>query len=65
MDIPTKYNPKVTEKKWYDFWLEKKYFHNEPKPEMKPYTIVIPPPNITGSLHMGHALNNILQDILI
>lgn len=65
MDIPTKYNPKVTEKKWYDFWLEKRYFHSEPRPEMKPYTIVIPPPNITGSLHMGHALNNILQDILI
>jgi len=65
VDIPTKYNPKVTEKKWYDFWLEKKYFHSEPRPEMKPYTIVIPPPNITGSLHMGHALNNILQDILI
>ena len=65
VDIPTKYNPKVTEKRWYDFWLEKKYFHSEPRPEMKPYTIVIPPPNITGSLHMGHALNNILQDILI
>ena len=65
VDIPTKYNPKVTEKKWYDFWLEKKYFHSEPRPEMKPYTIVIPPPNITGSLHMGHALNNILQDVII
>jgi valyl-tRNA synthetase len=65
VDIPTKYNPKVTEKRWYDFWLEKKYFHSEPRPEMEPYTIVIPPPNITGSLHMGHALNNILQDILI
>ena len=65
MEIPTKYNPKVTEKRWYDFWLERKYFHSEPRPEMKPYTIVIPPPNITGSLHMGHALNNILQDVLI
>jgi len=65
MDIPTRYNPKTTEKRWYDFWLEGKYFHSEPRPEMKPYTIVIPPPNITGSLHMGHALNNILQDILI
>lgn len=65
MDIPTRYDPKVTEKRWYDFWLERKYFHSEPRPEMKPYTIVIPPPNITGSLHMGHALNNILQDILI
>ncbi len=65
MEIPTKYDPKVTEKRWYDFWLERKYFHSEPSPEMKPYTIVIPPPNITGSLHMGHALNNILQDVLI
>jgi len=65
VDIPTKYNPKITENRWYNFWLERKYFHSEPRPEMKPYTIVIPPPNITGSLHMGHALNNILQDILI
>ena len=65
MDIPTKYDPKITEKRWYNFWLERKYFHSEPRPEMKPYTIVIPPPNITGFLHMGHALNNILQDILI
>ncbi len=65
MDIPTKYDPKAAENKWYNFWLEKKYFHSEPRPEMKPYTIVIPPPNITGFLHMGHALNNILQDILI
>ncbi|MFQ5866613.1 MAG: valine--tRNA ligase [bacterium] len=65
MDIPTRYNPKVTEKRWYDFWLQRKYFHSEPRPDMRPYTIVIPPPNITGSLHMGHALNNILQDILI
>ncbi|NIM02847.1 valine--tRNA ligase [bacterium] len=65
MHIATKYNPKVAENRWYNFWLEKKYFHSEPRPEMEPYTIVIPPPNITGSLHMGHALNNILQDILI
>lgn len=65
MDIPTRYNPKETEKRWYNFWLERGYFHSEPRPEVKPYTIVIPPPNITGSLHMGHALNNILQDILI
>jgi valyl-tRNA synthetase len=65
VEIPTKYNPKTAEDKWYNFWLKKKYFHSEPRPEMKPYTIVIPPPNITGSLHMGHALNNILQDIII
>jgi valyl-tRNA synthetase len=65
VEIPTRYNPKITEKRWYDFWLGRKYFHSEPRPDMKPYTIVIPPPNITGYLHMGHALNNILQDILI
>jgi len=65
VDIPTRYDPKITEKRWYDFWLERKYFHSEPRPDTKPYTIVIPPPNITGCLHMGHALNNILQDILI
>jgi len=65
VDVPTRYEPKVTEKKWYDFWMERGYFHSEPIPDKKPYTIVIPPPNITGFLHMGHALNNILQDILI
>jgi valyl-tRNA synthetase len=64
-DLPTKYNPKEIEDKWYSFWEEGNFFHCEPDPDKKPYTIVIPPPNVTGVLHMGHALNNILQDILI
>ncbi len=64
-DIPTKYNPQPVEEKWYRFWEEKGYFRAEANSKKKPYCIVIPPPNITGSLHMGHALNNSLQDILI
>ncbi len=64
-DLPTKYNPKEIEDKWYSFWEEGNFFHCKPDPAKKPYTIVIPPPNVTGVLHMGHALNNILQDILI
>ncbi len=65
MDIPAKYNPKPVEKRWYQFWEEKGYFQAEVDRRKRPYCIVIPPPNITGSLHMGHALNNTLQDILI
>lgn len=65
MEIPTKYNPKEVEDKWYKYWLDKGYFHSEPKHGNNSYTIVIPPPNITGILHMGHALNNTIQDILI
>ena len=53
------------QERWYRFWEEKGYFHSEPNPAKKPYTIVIPPPNVTGALHLGHALNNTLQDILI
>jgi valyl-tRNA synthetase len=64
-EIPTKYNSKETEEKWYKFWLEKKYFHADSLVGGTPYTIVIPPPNVTGILHMGHALNNTIQDILI
>ena len=64
-DIPSKYNPKDTEEKWYKFWEEKGFFHAEANPKKKPYSIVIPPPNITGILHMGHALNNTIQDIYI
>jgi len=64
-DLPTKYDPKPVEEKWYQFWEEKGYFHAEVNSEKEPYCIVIPPPNITGSLHMGHALNSSLQDILI
>ena len=59
------YNPKEIEQKIYDNWVEKKYFHAEPDPDKKPFTIIMPPPNITGQLHMGHALNNTLQDIVI
>ncbi len=65
MTIPTKYQPKKVEKKWYKYWMDKGYFHAEVDKKRKPFTIVIPPPNITGSLHMGHALNNTLQDILV
>jgi valyl-tRNA synthetase len=65
MDIPSKYNPGETEKKWYGIWEKKGYFHAEANPKKKPYTIVIPPPNITGILHMGHALNNTIQDIYV
>ncbi|MBT3181449.1 MAG: valine--tRNA ligase [Deltaproteobacteria bacterium] len=59
------YDPKVAESKWYEFWEKNGYFHAPDKPEGKTYCIVIPPPNVTGALHMGHALNNTLQDILI
>lgn len=64
-NIPKTYDPAAVEKKWYKFWEENKLFHAEPKPGAKPFSIVIPPPNITGQLHMGHALDNTLQDILI
>ena len=59
------YNPKEVEDKIYDFWMEGNYFHAEVDKDKRPYTIVMPPPNITGQLHMGHALDNTLQDILI
>lgn len=64
-DIEKTYDPKKVEEKLYQRWLEKDYFHAEVDPQKKPFCIVIPPPNITGQLHMGHALNNTLQDILI
>jgi valyl-tRNA synthetase len=64
MSISTKYDPAETEDKWYSYWLEKNFFHSEPD-EREPYTIVIPPPNVTGVLHMGHMLNNTIQDVLI
>jgi valyl-tRNA synthetase len=65
MSISTKYNPKETEQKWYDSWMQRGFFHSEPNPNKEPYTIVIPPPNVTGVLHMGHMLNNTIQDVLI
>src|SRR3989304_830897 len=63
--LSTQYNPKEIEDKWYRFWEEKGVFHSIPDSSKKPYPIVIPPPNVTGVLHMGHALNNIIQDIVI
>jgi len=59
-----KYEPKAIEDKWYEFWMQKGYFKGENESINPPFSIVIPPPNVTGSLHMGHALNNTLQDIL-
>lgn len=64
-NTPKVYDPASVEKKWYEFWEKNRYFHAEPEPGKKPFSIVIPPPNITGKLHMGHALDNTLQDILI
>jgi valyl-tRNA synthetase len=64
-DLPKQYDHAAAQKQWYQFWEEKGYFHSQPNPQKKPYTIVIPPPNVTGALHLGHALNNTLQDILI
>ncbi|HVV55996.1 MAG TPA: valine--tRNA ligase [Mucilaginibacter sp.] len=64
MSIPTKYQPKEAEDKWYSYWLENNFFRSVPD-EREPYTIVIPPPNVTGVLHMGHMLNNTIQDVLI
>jgi valyl-tRNA synthetase len=64
MELPSSYQPEEVEKKWYGYWEEKGYFHADEKDGKDPYSIVIPPPNVTGSLHMGHALNNTLQDIL-
>ena len=59
------YEPKLVEERWYRFWIDRGYFHASADRPQTPYTIVIPPPNVTGSLHVGHALNNSLQDILI
>ena len=57
-NIPKVYDPASVEKKWYEFWEKNRYFHAEAEPGKKPFSIVIPPPNITGKLHMGHALDN-------
>ncbi len=65
MALSTKYDPTEVEDKWYQYWLDKDFFHSEPNPDKEPYTIVIPPPNVTGVLHMGHMLNNTIQDVLI
>lgn len=64
MELASKYNPADVEGKWYQYWLDHKLFASTPD-EREPYTIVIPPPNVTGVLHMGHMLNNTIQDILV
>ena len=64
-NIPKVYDPQSFEKKWYQYWEDKKFFHAEVDKDKQAYSIVIPPPNVTGQLHMGHALDNTLQDILI
>ncbi|MEK4486625.1 valine--tRNA ligase [Psychrobacillus sp. FSL H8-0484] len=63
--MPTKYDPQSIEKGRYEWWLEGKYFEAHPESDKKPYTIVIPPPNVTGKLHLGHAWDTTLQDIII
>ena len=64
MALAAQYSSKEVEQKWYDYWMKHNYFHSEPN-DKEPYTIVIPPPNVTGILHMGHMLNNTIQDVLI
>jgi len=64
-NIPKTYDPASFERKWYACWEENKLFHDEADESREPYSVVIPPPNVTGQLHMGHALDNTLQDILV
>ena len=64
-ELPKQYDPQEAQRRWYNFWLTRGYFHADPASDKPPYTIVIPPPNVTGALHLGHALNNTIQDILI
>ena len=59
------FEPQEAEKRIYDYWLKKNFFHAADESDKEPFSIVIPPPNVTGMLHMGHALNNTLQDIII
>jgi valyl-tRNA synthetase len=65
MEIGKTYNPQEAEAKWYPYWMKSNFFASKPDKTKKPYTIVIPPPNVTGVLHMGHMLNNTIQDVLI
>jgi valyl-tRNA synthetase len=65
MEISKTYSPKEIEDKWYAYWEKNKFFKSTPNKDKEPYTIVIPPPNVTGVLHMGHMLNNTIQDVLI
>ncbi|HEY4874656.1 MAG TPA: class I tRNA ligase family protein, partial [Puia sp.] len=64
MELSKHYNPALTEDKWSAHWLSKNYFKSESDENKKPFTLVIPPPNVTGVLHMGHTLNETVQDIL-
>ncbi len=64
-NLPAQYDHTAAQKRWYHFWEDRGYFHADPSDTREPFTIVIPPPNVTGALHLGHALNNTLQDILI
>jgi valyl-tRNA synthetase len=64
-ELPKAYDPQEAQKRWYPFWVEKGYFHADVASKKPPYSIVIPPPNVTGALHLGHAFNDTLQDILI
>ena len=64
-DIPSRFDFETAENHIYESWQTGNWFHAEPDPKKKPYTIVIPPPNVTGALHLGHALNNTLQDVMI
>jgi valyl-tRNA synthetase len=64
MELPAQYNSNASETKWYDFWLQNGFFESKPD-DREPYTVVIPPPNVTGVLHMGHMLNNTIQDVLV
>ena len=64
-ELGKQYDPSQVEDRIYQFWLDGGYFPTKAEPDKKPYTIVMPPPNVTGQLHMGHALDNTMQDILI
>jgi valyl-tRNA synthetase len=64
-ELPKQYDPQAAQNRYYGMWVDRGYFHADPASDKKPYSIVIPPPNVTGALHLGHALNNTLQDILI
>ena len=63
--LPTRFEFKDAQTRWYQCWEDQRYFHSEPDPDRQPFTVVIPPPNVTGAPHLGHALNNSLQDILV
>lgn len=65
MELNKVYQPEEVEERWYQYWLENNYFHAKVDKAKKPFSIVIPPPNVTGMLHIGHALNNVLQDVVV